>query len=298
MRALKAGALCCPFFYFLSMPSLSAQGVHRPNTAPSQAQHSFENTETGRKFYENFYDGLRMSLRPADLTLLTTSIILEQQDKWQGLSLPPTGLDLSLSSQLASSNHKQCFGSISPKYYPRMAATYRLAGVLLLDAFGGQDYSPSTYFKLFRFHQALLYNTVFTHLAKRNLSRARPDGSDEQSFFSGHTSTVFATSTFLYLELRDYFSNAAATGKLPLLSEQQWRLLSATALFGWASYVGYARVHDRKHYPTDVISGALSGALISYFVYPHQRRSPYSHSSKWQFHAGFDPMGAQMSISF
>ncbi len=298
MRALKASALCCPFLYCLYIPTLSAQGALRPNIPTSAVQQAFESADTGRRFYQNFYDGLRMSLQPADLTLLTAGLLLEQQDKWQGLSLPPTRLDLTLSSQLSRSDGKECFGSISPKYYPRTVATFRLAGVLLLDAIGGQDYAPATYFKLLRFQQALFYNTAFTHLAKRNLSRARPDGSDTQSFFSGHTSTVFATSTFLYLELRDYFSNAAASGKLPLLSEQQWKLLSATALFGWASYVGYARVHDRKHYPTDVISGALSGALISYFVYPRQRRSLYSHSAKWQVRAGFDAMGARMSLSF
>jgi len=252
----------------------------------------------GRRFYQNFYDGLRLSVQRTDLTLMAASLLLEQQDKWPGLALPPSRLDLSLSSQFARADGKRCLGAISPRYYPRVVATFRLGAVVLLDAFAGRDYSPLTYFKFIRFHQALLYNTAFTHLAKRNLSRTRPDGSDTQSFFSGHTSTVFATSTFLYLELRDFFSQAAATGSLPIFSERDWKRLTGAVLYGWAAYVGYSRIHDRKHYPTDVIAGALSGALISYLAYPRQPRAPYTQPSSWKLNAGFSPAGLQMSVQF
>jgi hypothetical protein len=40
-------------------------------------------------------------------------------------------------------------------------------------------------------------------------------------------------------------------------------------LYGWAGYVGYSRIQDRKHYLTDVVVGAASGTLVSYLLYPH-----------------------------
>ena len=274
-----------------------------PLAAQSGLRLSFPNSDEtsqteGRRFYQNFYDGLRMSFSRPHLTLMTAGLVMEQQDKWQGWSLPPSSFDRTLSSQLARTDGKHCLGAISPLYYPRAVATYRLGGVLLLDVFAGQDFAPSTYFKLIRFHQALFYNTAFTHLAKRNLNRSRPDGSDTQSFFSGHTSTAFATSTFLYLELRDFFRSAAEEGRLPLMSERNWKLVTGAALFGWASYVGYSRVHDRKHYPTDVLIGALSGSLISYLVYPHPHRFESSVQTRPRFNTSFSLSRLNLSVDF
>lgn len=294
MRARAACACFCTLTVCVSFSPLIAQSNSGSQYWRIENQ---EQAEEGR-FYQRFYHGLRMNLQPADLTLMTASFVIENQEKWQGVSLPPSRFDLSLSSQLARADGKQCLGAISPLYYPRAVATFRLGGMLVLDAFTGKDYAPASYAKLIRFHQALLYNTAFTHLAKRNLSRTRPDGSDTQSFFSGHTSTAFATSTFLYLELRDYFDAKAAQGSLPLMSAQGWKWLSATALFGWASYVGYSRIHDRKHYPTDVVVGAISGSLISYLVYPHRARDLPSKPSSWNFKAGLSPSGLQMRMQF
>jgi hypothetical protein len=38
-------------------------------------------------------------------------------------------------------------------------------------------------------------------------------------------------------------------------------------LYGWAGYVGYSRIKDKKHYLSDVLVGAAAGSLISYFIY-------------------------------
>ncbi len=38
-------------------------------------------------------------------------------------------------------------------------------------------------------------------------------------------------------------------------------------LYGWASYVGYSRIRDSKHYLTDVIVGAAVGTVISNLLY-------------------------------
>lgn len=47
-------------------------------------------------------------------------------------------------------------------------------------------------------------------------------------------------------------------------------LMKGTAfagLYGWASYVGYSRIRDHKHYLTDVLVGAAAGTIISNLLY-------------------------------
>jgi undecaprenyl-diphosphatase len=79
------------------------------------------------------------------------------------------------------------------------------------------------------------------------------------SFFSGHvavTSAVSATASYLAFQR----------------SEQAWRpwvTLGAGSLL--TTFVAYERVRAGKHFPTDVIAGALGGAVIGVLV-PHLHR--------------------------
>lgn len=93
---------------------------------------------------------------------------------------------------------------------------------------------------------------------------SRPDITDTDSslsFFSGHTSvvaTIGATATYL------------AFARAPKGSARPWITLGAfTALTG---FVGYGRVRTGKHFPTDVIAGALAGIGVGLLV-PHLHRS-------------------------
>jgi membrane-associated phospholipid phosphatase len=224
----------------------------------------------------------------------------ERQKPGNGMPLPPFEVDHEVTEEWARRDGKSSLGSIGPSRYPKLAGTSRLAGMILLDAVAGRDYAPSSYTKLFRFHQALYYNQVVTHLAKRNFNRHRPDGSDTQSFFSGHTSTAFAASTFFYLELRDFIDGQARAHeqRLPLLSPRDWKLLSFSVLYGWAAYVGYSRIHDKKHYLSDVLVGAASGTLVSYLLYPHAEKEAAPARMK----VGLAPMnggtGVGLSLDF
>jgi membrane-associated phospholipid phosphatase len=226
-------------------------------------------------FYEDLYAGLRMSFNRRDLAGMAALAFLDYQKPVQNFKLLPLQVDQEISANLARTDGKKSFGAISPFLYPSVAATWRMGGMILADAVGIYDYSASSYARMFRFHQALYYNGVVTHLAKRNIHRYRPDHSDTYSFFSGHTSIAFATSTFLYLEASDFIDGLAERrdGHLPLLSPTGWKKVSFGALYGWAGYVGYSRIRDRKHYLSDVIVGAASGTLISYLVYPRQTKS-------------------------
>lgn len=273
--------------------SLSTSSVFAQRPLPQQASSSTIPTDDfaafnapGSPFYKNILEGARLSVNTWQLPVFAVSLLTERQKPGHGLPMPPFSLDHEIAEEWSRRDGRASLGSISPGYYQVLAVRSRFVGMVLLDAFTGQDYSPSSYAKLFRFQQAFYFNTVVTHLAKRNFKRHRPDGSDAQSFFSGHTSTAFTTSTFLYLEARDLIDSRTRQGRdLPLLSPAQWKAVSFGVLYGWASYVGFSRIHDNKHYLSDVVVGALSGSLISYFLYPRQN----ANSSFSKFMLGIVP---------
>ena len=98
---------------------------------------------------------------------------------------------------------------------------------------------------------ALAINTVVVEALKYSVNRPRPyeqyvfihpyDASEKgKSFPSGHTSTAFATATALSLECKKWYVVVPA--------------------YTWASLVGYARLYQGEHYPSDVLAGAVIGA--------------------------------------
>ena len=80
--------------------------------------------------------------------------------------------------------------------------------------------------------------------------RERPDGSNSQSFPSGHASITFATATVLERHLGWKYS---ALGYVV------------------ASYVAASRLHDNRHWLSDVTFGAAVGAIAGRTVTVHGR---------------------------
>lgn len=93
-------------------------------------------------------------------------------------------------------------------------------------------------------------------LIKDKAGQLRPDGSDHQSFPSGHTAQAFATATFLAQEYKD---------RLP------WMPYAA---YGLASTVGVMRMANNRHYVSDVLLGAGIGILS-------MKASYWTHQYKW-----------------
>ena len=67
-----------------------------------------------------------------------------------------------------------------------------------------------------------------------SLSRA-----NTKSFPSGHTTMAFATATTLTLEYKKWYI--------------------AVPAYAWATGVAYSRMYEGKHYPSDVLAGAVLG---------------------------------------
>jgi membrane-associated phospholipid phosphatase len=72
----------------------------------------------------------------------------------------------------------------------------------------------------------------------------RPDGSDNKSFPSGHAAVAFSAAQFLQMK-------------------GGWEY--GVPAYLAASYVGYSRVESHKHYWKDVVAGAATGALTTYY---------------------------------
>ncbi len=93
--------------------------------------------------------------------------------------------------------------------------------------------------------EGAVYTAGATHLLKFTIDERRPDGSDNNSFPSGHTSA--ATQGAAYLQFR----YGAAYG------------IPAYTL---AAVVGYSRVESDHHYWHDVAAGALLATGIQYLI--------------------------------
>jgi undecaprenyl-diphosphatase len=86
------------------------------------------------------------------------------------------------------------------------------------------------------------------------LIRQLVDCGGEYSMPSSHAANHFGLATFWYLAL--FF----VTGK-------KWKWL-----FGWAAAICYAQVYVAKHYPSDILAGALLGmvtGLLAFAVFKH-----------------------------
>lgn len=99
--------------------------------------------------------------------------------------------------------------------------------------------------------RAQILSQAYVQAIKFTAQRERPDGSNSVSFPSGHSASAFATATVLQ---RHY----------------GWKVgVPATVL---AAYVATARVHDNKHYLSDVVFGAAMGIAAQRTVTLHARR--------------------------
>lgn len=134
-----------------------------------------------------------------------------------------------------------------------------------------------------------LATQLVTEVFKKSFLRARPNkdkgpysfGEGENySFFSGHTSAAFSLATVIAEVYKDQ-------PIIPYLA------------YGVATLTAYARMHDNKHWATDVLAGAVAGHLVTKILMRtwEDRTSagglivaPILGSDKWGFSIIYTPV--------
>ena len=96
---------------------------------------------------------------------------------------------------------------------------------------------------------------ALTELLKIGVGRERPDGSNANSFPSGHSSGAFAAAAVAEENVES----------LPLSNVE--RISLRTGFVVLASGTAWARVEAKKHFPTDVLAGAALGNFVSLFIH-------------------------------
>lgn len=127
------------------------------------------------------------------------------------------------------------------------------------------------------YFETLLISGALNQLIKAIVKRTRPyaynfnipnsyklnNANMRESFYSGHTAISFTALVFTASLYDHYHANSK-------YSTYVW----GTAI-GTATTVGLLRIFSGKHFPTDVIAGALIGGLLGYYI-------PKLHETKHQ----------------
>lgn len=102
--------------------------------------------------------------------------------------------------------------------------------------------------------RAQIVDEALVQALKFSVRRTRPDGSNN-SFPSGHAAATFAFASVLERHLG-------------------YRLAWPTAVV--ATYVGTSRLHDNRHYLSDVVFGAAMGTAVGWTVVGRHGRTNYA----------------------
>jgi len=99
------------------------------------------------------------------------------------------------------------------------------------------------------FYESFFTNLGATYALKGLISKTRPDGSNDESFPSGHTSVAFQGAAFIHARYGARYAIPAYIA---------------------ATYVGWTRMASDQHYAVDVVAGAAIGIASSFiFTRPY-----------------------------
>jgi PAP2 superfamily len=193
------------------------------------------------------------------------------------LSISPEIMESSFKNEHASLNKlwaKSIFADSFFEYGDRMGSTtYNIIPSLLcfgIGSIGDLSKMEELGSHLLRAHAV---NGIITSTMKLSFNRTRPSGGP-YSYPSGHTSTAFTSAGVIYYDLGPKYGIPA--------------LVAAT-------YVGFSRLQENKHYLSDIIAGAILGTYIGYKV---THRDELSRNLKFKPLAYDGAFGASISISF
>ena len=101
-----------------------------------------------------------------------------------------------------------------------------------------------------QFYKSFFSNLATTYALKKTVTKTRPNGEDDESFPSGHSSVAFQGAAFIH---------------------QRYGFKYAISAYLGASYVAWSRVESDNHFPVDVVAGAAIGIASSFiFTKPYK----------------------------
>ncbi len=144
--------------------------------------------------------------------------------------------------------------------------TYTMLGAPVLFYFDSRVQEHPAYFLILYLESALI-NDGLKNVVKEIVRRDRPftygkkaplasrtSRDAELSFYSGHTAQAFNAAVFCGMVFQE------------LYPDSPWRWVVWTGGIAAATTVGFLRVYSGKHYPTDVLAGALAGSLTGWLI--------------------------------
>ena len=101
---------------------------------------------------------------------------------------------------------------------------------------------------VFQIWSSVILTQGLTESIKRLTQRKRPnykEGDEKHSFPSGHTAAAFTGASFIH---------------------KRYGLKKAILPYTFATFVGFSRVHAKKHWTTDVLAGAALATTVSFLI--------------------------------
>ncbi len=218
--------------------------------------------------FEKMYTGGIGALRWYDVPIAAVNVsellLVSSNSSGKPIKFPPTEFDKSFQPHVGVHGPQTIVGRVDEEG----AAAFLVSRLLVnlgADLLGG-NVTSEDYHRTFWFYKSIVYTYSLNLLAKNIVYRMRPNGSDNQSFFSGHSSTAFCTASYISLELGDWYDRWEFTKTNDAL-RLTLKIGSDISLYAGATYVAYARMHDEKHYFSDVAVGAVVGTVVGTLMY-------------------------------
>ena len=154
--------------------------------------------------------------------------------------------------------------------------------VLVAGMFTAGRFATGTRFRAMTYDMldAAIVNATYTQALKLATGRERPNGEDNRSFPSGHTSNAFA---------------------LAAVAERHYGWKVGVPAYAFAGLMGASRLHQDKHYLSDVVAGAAIGYIVGRTVVRvNSRPLEPGHHVVWNLTPILtrDVRGMQMTVVF
>jgi membrane-associated phospholipid phosphatase len=250
---------------------------------PTLAQR-VDSTRGHAGIFEKMYHGAVESIAWYDVPLAAADLaelaLVPPNTPGKPVKFPPTALDRNIEPHIGVHGSQTIIGRMGETGFAG------LFGIRILVNIGsdlaGANITSEDYHRTFWFYKSLVYTLSLTEFAKVLVERERPDRSDNQSFFSGHSSLSFCAASYLSLELGDWYDQWETTARDESL-RTALKIGSDVVLYGGATYVAYSRLHDEKHYFSDVVVGAAVGTVIGNLMYRWHRSTILSEHADLSF---------------